>query len=129
MHEQISGRKGAATDAATASALGTLRRHRLVAILWVALVASIPFVGVHAVYIWTAAAAAVAAVAIAVSATSIGALTRGSVRTRAALHRLVAALPGRWQPRVGGAVDSAATQILHLLANGTRSRARRCGPP
>ena len=126
MHEQISGRKGAATDAATASALGTLRRHRLVAILWVALVASIPFVGVHAVYIWTAAAAAVA---IAISATSIGALTRGSVRTRAALHRLVAALPGRWQPRVGGAVDSAATQILHLLANGTRSRARRCGPP
>ena len=76
--------------------------------------ASIPFVGVHAVYIWTAA---VAAVVIAASVAAIMALTRGSVRTRAVLHRLVAALPQRWQPRVQRAVDTATTQILHLLAN------------
>lgn len=86
----------------------------LVAILWVALVASIPFVGVHAVYIWTATASAVV---IAASVTAVIALTRGSVPTRHVLHRVVAALPQRWQPRVRRSVDTATTQLLHLLAN------------
>lgn len=91
-----------------------------------ALVASIPFVGVHAVYIWTTA---VAAVVIAVSVAAIVALTRGSVRTRTVPRRLVAALPRRWQPRVQRAVDTATTQILHLLANRHGLKRGTVGPP
>jgi uncharacterized protein (TIRG00374 family) len=94
----------------------------LAAIAWLALVASIPFVGVHSLY---AAAASIGGVLIAISvlAFSLRSHRLAPVRPHDAPRRVMRRLPTRIRPRVERAAQAASSQLRQLLADKSALRA------
>lgn len=92
----------------------------LVAMLWVALVASVPLIGFQEGYV---VAAGVAGLVIAVVVAAVVAVSQGHDHVRALSHRLLRPLPNAMQGRVERALDQGAAQVAQLLAD--RSGLRR----
>ncbi len=105
----------AGEDAAVAMAVeGVGSNLVLAAIAWLALVASIPFVGLHSLYL---AAAIIGGVLIAASAFAIALRSRHPNHTSSVLDRVVRRLPQRFRPRIERAVREATAQLQQILAN------------
>lgn len=86
----------------------------LVAMLWVALVVSVPLAEFHAIYV--VAASVAAAVITFVVAVVVG-VSRGHVRSRVVAHQLLRTLPAKVRDRVVHALDEGAAQLAQLLAD------------
>jgi uncharacterized protein (TIRG00374 family) len=86
----------------------------LVAILWLALVSSIPVVGVDALYLSTAI---VGAVAIAVTPIAMLLYARRTPSTRRPLNALLRRVPKRFRPRTQRALQGAGDQLRQLFAD------------
>jgi uncharacterized protein (TIRG00374 family) len=93
----------------------------LAAVAWLAMVASIPFVGLHSLYV---AAATVGGILIAVSALGMFLRSRQAPTRRSDMPpRFIQHLPTRFRPRVDRAVRAASGQLRQLLANKRSLRA------
>jgi uncharacterized protein (TIRG00374 family) len=86
----------------------------LVTILWFALVASLLFVAADPLYI---AAAAVGALVIAGASLAVFGLSHGQVRMNALTGHIVGRLPARFRDRTRRGLESAAAQLVQLLAD------------
>jgi uncharacterized protein (TIRG00374 family) len=86
----------------------------LAALTWAAMVVSIPFVGVHLLYV---AAAVLGGLLIAASALAIVLRSREAAPSRAGLRRLIQHLPARFRPRIERTVENASAQTKALLSN------------
>jgi uncharacterized protein (TIRG00374 family) len=86
----------------------------LVVMLWVALVASIPLIGVHVTYMVTAA---VGAVLLAILGGLLIGVSRGHQRTEATVMRLIRFLPARAQSSVERAMREGSAQVAQVLAD------------
>lgn len=86
----------------------------LVALFWVALVVSIPLIGIHAGYV---TAAAVGAVVLGLLVGVIVGLSRGGPQVTATTSWLVGRLPRRFRTRAAAGLQRAVTQVRHLLAD------------
>jgi len=86
----------------------------LVAMLWVAIIASVPLVGFQERYV---VAAVLAALVIALIVAAIVAVAQGRERVRTLSHRLLRPLPNALQGRVERALDMGAAQVAQLLAD------------
>jgi putative heme transporter len=86
----------------------------LAVMLWLALVVSLPLLGLHPVYL---TAAAVGAVVIAAAVIAVLVHRRSTEPASQWMSALVRRLPRRIQPRVARAVDGADAQVHQLLAD------------
>jgi uncharacterized protein (TIRG00374 family) len=98
---------GLAVEAAGSTAV-------LAALLWTALVVSIPFFGPNTAYV---SAAIVGALIIAGGMIGLVRHQRQPASSPQALHRVIALLPRRFRPRVQQAAGLAADQLRQLLAD------------
>lgn len=92
----------------------------LVAILWVGLIASIPFFGLSPAYVTTAVVCAVVLGGIALAL--VGLTRTDAVAPRVAVW-IIDRLPARLRPRLTAALHYGATRLGSLLANGPLLRA------
>jgi uncharacterized membrane protein YbhN (UPF0104 family) len=93
----------------------------LVAMLWAALVASVPLIGFQEGYV---VGAGVAGLVISLVVAAVVAVSQGHEHVRALSHWLLRPLPNAMQGRVERALDEGAAQVAQLLAD----RAGCAGP-
>ena len=92
----------------------------LIAMLWVALVASVPLIGFQQAYV---VSAGLAALVIALVVAAVVAVAQGHEHIRTISHRVLRPLPNALQGKVERALDAWSAQVARLLAD--RSGLRR----
>ena len=116
-----------AGDAAVGLAVqGAVSTLMLAALFWLALVVSIPALGLHRGYVVAALAGAILLAAVVVALVLHG---RRPAPADEPLHKVIGLLPAKVRPRVQAAVSSASRQLDQLLADRGLSAPRRCGRP
>ena len=86
----------------------------LAAIAWLALIASIPFAGVHSLYV---IAAIIGGILVAAAASALVVRSRHAGPDRSFPSRAIERLPPRFQPRLERAVQATSDEVRQLLAD------------